>query len=633
VTGIAGVVGNEPAGPAALAQRLADGLRIVPGSEVDFWSDARAALCRVRNPAVDGDPQPVFSRDRGKCALLYGECIAHEDARRELVRKGHVLAAEPAGCEYAMRLFEEHGEAAFARLSGSYCLVIYDAADGSVRVVSDRLGSRPVFYGRIAGGGLAFASRVSPLLQAPGISAELETSAVLEFCTLQKVLGAKTYHRGVSMLPPASILHFGHGGIRLSRYWTPEYRPQEGTLDRYAEELAETMRAAMGDVTRGPDRAGVLLSGGLDGRMMVAAAGRALTCYCFGDYENPEFDVARQVAAARGFEIRFLQRDADHYPDMVDRAVELGSGMHPFNHAHALGFVEQIAAESPVLTHGYGVEALFRGTTLPKREGTLCGFPARPRLDPTLTAANLASRYHRRAYSLLDRYPRLFSGAAAADIAGGIEESARQTIAEAAPHCANLYDQLLWSDVFARCRYTGYLFLLSLRPYVKERSVLFDNRVIDLHLRLPLHLRSDDRLWIRAMARLDRRVARAANANTGLRPGAPRWLAAGARTARRLRAGVPGLARTAHRGTAAPAAGMSPISWPRFDWLIQNNRRLRSLLADTIDDPRALPADIFDRAQAKALLAEHLEGRARHRDILFALLTFGRWHVAHAAGR
>jgi hypothetical protein len=78
---------------------------------------------------------------------------------------------------------------------------------------------------------------------------------------------------------------------------------------------------------------------------------------------------------------------------------------------------------------------------------------------------------------------------------------------------------------------------------------------------------------------------------------------------------------------------MSPISWPRFDWLIQNNRRLRSLLADTIDDPRALPADIFDRAQAKALLAEHLEGRARHRDILFALLTFGRWHVAHAAGR
>lgn len=613
---------------------MADALRVEPGSESDYWSDSHSAFCRLLNTAVGAGKQPAFSADGGLCLFLFGECFGYEDRKRDLMRLGWRLSAEKNDAEFALCLYEQHGEAGFGMLSGSFCLAVYDKRDFSLRLVSDRLGSRPLFYGTNRDGRLSFATRVSPLLNDDGISGELDATAVGEFCALQKVLGHKTYHRGIFMLPAGSVLHLRDGAVRLARYWVPHYQPRPGTLDQYAEELAETIRAAMANIGRGAGRVGVLLSGGLDARMIVAAAGRDLTCYCFGDYENPEFESARRVAEARGFEIRFMQRDPDHYPNILDRAVELGSGMHPFNHAHALGFVEQIAAEAPVLTHGYGIEALFRGTTLPKEERLVWGIPLGTRLDPTLNEDNLPFRYHRRAYSLLGKYPAIFAPGVADDLERRIEESAKQTIAEASPHCSNVFDKLLWSDVFARSRYTGYLFLLSMRPYVAERSVLFDNQVIDLHLQVPLELRADDRLWLRAMSILDPRVARVANANTGHRPDAPPWALAGRKRVNAVVQRLPLLWRIGRDRAAGPqGAGGSPRSWPRFDWMIRHNPRLRSMITDTLSDPEALPPSLFQADRVGALLADHLSGRGYHRELLFALLTLGWWHRKHAVRR
>lgn len=634
MTGIAGTISREQAASRARLAPMAQALRVHPASLVESWSDEQAALCRVLNPAVDPGRQPIFGANRNRCMVFFGECFDYESEKRELIRRGHAFDEEASDAEYVLRVYEEYGDEGFRRLNGSFSCAIYDATDRSFRLVTDRLGSRPLFYGLAADGAFAFATRVSPLLTLSGISRELDAAAVVEFCTLQKVLGAKTYHRGVRMMPPASVLSFRDGEVRVSRFWTPAYRPVPGTVGQYAEELAETIKSATQSISRGPGRMGILVSGGLDARMMVAAVDGSPVCYCFGDYENPEYDAARQVAEARALDIRFLQRDPDHYPDMLDRAVELGSGMHPFNHAHALGFVERIAKHSTVLTHGYGIEALFRGTTLPKQRRSFRGISWSSRLDPTLTETSLPARYYRRAYSLLGRYPRLFVPGVAADLEARIEESARQTISEAEPHCATVYDKLLWSDVFARNRYTGYLFVLALRPYVVERSVLFDNRIIDLHLRMPVALRADDRLWLKAMARLNRRIAHVVNANTGHAADMPSWLLAGVRTAGALWKSIPAAGRLGKAGNVAmaQAPGFSPISWARFDWLIRHNEKLRAVIADTLSDPGALPGQVFDRKQAQAVLSEHLAGKGHHRDVLFALLTFGRWHRLRAAG-
>ena len=65
--------------------------------------------------------------------------------------------------------------------------------------------------------------------------------------------------------------------------------------------------------------------------------------------------------------------------------------------------------------------------------------------------------------------------------------------------------------------------------------------------------------------------------------------------------------------------------------MIRHNERLRELTVDTLGDDAALPPALFDRDRVQALLNDHLADRGSYRLILFALLTFGRWHKKHGA--
>jgi hypothetical protein len=175
------------------------------------------------------------------------------------------------------------------------------------------------------------------------------------------------------------------------------------------------------------------------------------------------------------------------------------------------------------------------------------------------------------------------------------------------------------------------LFEHSLRHYMTERSIVFGNDVIDLHLRMPLAVRCDNSTWLRAMALLNRKVARVANANTGYSPTMPDAVVSGIGAAKSMLHHLPLVWRLAKKGSDdVVPSGFSPISWPRFDWLIRNNAKLRRLIVETLGDDAALPPTLFDRDRVHTLLADHLADRGNYRNILFVLLTFGLWHRKHA---
>jgi hypothetical protein len=394
------------------------------------------------------------------------------------------------------------------------------------------------------------------------------------------------------------------------------------------------IKRSVGQIGRRGARVAMLLSGGLDARMVVAASASGLECISFGDYMNPEVETARKVAAARGFEFRFLQRGPDHYTRLLDQGVDIGNGMHPFNHAHAIGFVEGLAEQYDVVTHGYVPELMFRGSSLPKIERKVAGVTVSEELDRSLTAANLPDRIFQRGYSLLKLgVDRLLQPQAAALLRETLHDDAREMVAAAAISSGSVYDQFLWPDVYYHGRYPSMLFEHSLRMFMTERSLVFQNEVIDLHLRMPLEVRCDSTVWMKAVERLAPRVAAVANANTGHSPFMPMALASGLDAAGELAQRLPGLRRLARRaaGPAAAAPGASPISWPRFDWLVRNNAELRRRVVETLSDPLALPPEIFDLGQVDTLLQDHLANRGGHRLILFTLLTFGLWNRRHAA--
>jgi hypothetical protein len=133
------------------------------------------------------------------------------------------------------------------------------------------------------------------------------------------------------------------------------------------------------------------------------------------------------------------------------------------------------------------------------------------------------------------------------------------------------------------------------------------------------------------MAILDPRVARVVNANTGCAADARPWRIAGAMVGKELWNRVPFLPRSVRASKTASGVGegLSPISWARFEWLIRNNPRLKAQIEESLCNPEALPSWIFDRGEVRRIFEEHVAGKGRHRDVLFALLTFARWHLKH----
>lgn len=67
-------------------------------------------------------------------------------------------------CELLLPLYEKYGCDMFALLDAEFALVIYDAKKGGLIAARDPIGIRPLFYGKLPDGSLAFASEAKNLV-------------------------------------------------------------------------------------------------------------------------------------------------------------------------------------------------------------------------------------------------------------------------------------------------------------------------------------------------------------------------------------------------------------------------------------------------------------------------------------
>jgi hypothetical protein len=88
----------------------------------------------------------------------------------------------------------------------------------------------------------------------------------------------------------------------------------------------------------------------------------------------------------------------------------------------------------------------------------------------------------------------------------------------------SIYDKFLWFDTHYPSRYPSFLFESSIRPFMDERNIFFDNDLLDLHLKMPFKLRSNSWLWKKALAMIDPKICFIKNANTNFSPFMPDFI-------------------------------------------------------------------------------------------------------------
>lgn len=401
--GIAGVITRSPSAARSLETMTAC-LRHEPFYKCGTYR--HAALGVHVGWAMHGgsfaDCMPVWNESGDVCLVLCGEVQADESDTSELIRRGH--AFEAGNASYLVHLYEEHGEAFLQRLNGGFSGLLIDLRRSVSLLFNDRFGIGRVHVHE-TDDGLYFSSDARSLLSVLPHTRALDSSAVAETFLLGCVLRNRTLFNGITLLPPASLWTAdAQGALKRQSYFDPRAWESQEPLpdDRFCREMEETFSSLLPAYFGGKPATAMSLTGGLDGRMIMAWARRpagALPCYSFGSSYRDGRDVtlARAIAEACGQPHRTIvvgpQMLAD-FPALAARCIQVSGGTMDVSGAVEL-YVNRIARDiAPVrLTGNYGSEIVRGNVAL--RPQRLDASLLEPELRPQVEAAAQAYRAER----------------------------------------------------------------------------------------------------------------------------------------------------------------------------------------------------------------------------------------------
>jgi asparagine synthase (glutamine-hydrolysing) len=325
VCGIAGLVSRDSPPDEQAVRRMNAALRHRGPDAEGLWTRGAAVLGFRRLSIIDLSPeanQPQLNEDGTIGAVVNGEIYNFEPLRDDLLRRGHTFRSH-SDCEVVVHLYEEHGAECVAKLSGMFALAVWDGPAERLLLARDRAGKKPLFYRRLPGGGVAFASEVHALLAGfPELPVSPNLAAIDEYLTLQYVPSPHTAYEDIFKLEAAhaAILERGKG-IATRRYWRKPDGPElSGSEEDLAGELRDLLAKAVRRRLVADVPLGAFLSGGIDSSaivgLMATQTVRPVKTFSIGfpDASDSELPWARMVAAR----YRTDHHEAVVGPDIVE---------------------------------------------------------------------------------------------------------------------------------------------------------------------------------------------------------------------------------------------------------------------------------------------------------------------------
>lgn len=323
--GIAGIVTADGQAPSAsLLARMGESLLHRGPDQGDCVVAPGAGLAHRRLSILDPDTgrQPMQSQD-GRYTLVYnGEIYNYQSLTTELRGLGYNFEGH---CDTDTLLAAWHawGAGSVARLRGMFAFAIWDAAEQRLFMARDRLGIKPLYYGRAADGDLVFGSELKALLVHPRIERRIDPQALESYLALGYVPDPKSIFENIYKLAPGHTLDYGarNKTSKVRAYWDVSFAEHSGSAteesiaDELRQRLTESVRMRMvADVPLG-----AFLSGGVDSSAIVALmAGLSKdpvnTCAIgFDTNEFNETHYAQQVADRYRTRHRTYQVQADDF--------------------------------------------------------------------------------------------------------------------------------------------------------------------------------------------------------------------------------------------------------------------------------------------------------------------------------
>lgn len=454
----------------------------------------------VRPPKVGGyDPM----HEGGRLVAVVG--------RPRMMGRDHETTGAGFARLISPRWTEAGAGALLAELTGMFVLVQADST--GVRLLTDRMGFRPVYQG-----GMVIGTRLEDVASLAGLSEAFDPVSLGELIVHNVITFPYTSRRGIVELSPASQVEVSAAGavLRSTALWEPREPEGFGRAAGIDEELEAALRAAGDDITRGATRVGVTLSGGRDSRAVlgVIPVERVSACLTYCTRENRETDVARRVAESFGLRQVLVRRSAEFYADLLATGTSL-LGTEVRANAHGMCLLEAgMADDYDLVVGGQLSDTFLKDHFMPVdeyervRPKTL-GERARD------AARRLAGRGGARAAPASNTRGRdALEGVLRDDVREGVASRRarrQEEVARVRPRSARE-----WQRFWPTSRQDDCAHSLGNSRIVSWDVLFMHTKVVEAACRIPPRLRCDGELASRVFSRLYGPSASIEDANTGL---------------------------------------------------------------------------------------------------------------------
>jgi len=254
----------------------------------------------------EGGAQPMVAAGRQVAVACNAELYDFRELRQELEREGQRFSTR-SDTEVLLRGYLAWGDDVLERLGGLFSLAVWDGRPPQgprLLLARDRMGQKPLYWAPLAGGGLAFASELTALLEHPEVSPRIDPAALRRYLLHEYVPSPRSALASVHKLEPAFRLVWQPDRpIDLREYWRYCCGATSGHEEGPARpaELRPRLRRAVERRLVSDVPLGVFLSGGLDSSAVLAEAvelrdAGGLETFSIG-FDDASFDESRHARA------------------------------------------------------------------------------------------------------------------------------------------------------------------------------------------------------------------------------------------------------------------------------------------------------------------------------------------------
>ncbi len=290
-----------------------------------------------------------------------GHIRNHEALCKELGLPGD-LSREEREKQILLKGYEKWGNALPDHLYGMFAFCIKDGE--KLFCVRDQFGTKPYYYYLTDDGRLLCGVNIRDIIARDGFKKEINADMLQIYMSLTYVAGEDTFFKGLKKLMPGCYLEFENGKLEITRYWKPEFKPDESrSLEDWADEIHSTVQQMMKEVKTDDETAESFLSGGVDSSYVLAMSDAQMSDSC--GYDDERFDesgLAKQTADILGRgNSRCLITPKDYF-DIVPYVMY--NMEQPLGDASAIAFAiacQATAKHTKLCYSGEGADEFFGG--------------------------------------------------------------------------------------------------------------------------------------------------------------------------------------------------------------------------------------------------------------------------------